>query len=323
MVSEYSRSGVDLDKVKRIHDEISKTISSTYTRTVLGAGHYSGVIEVNGIKLALHTDGVGTKTILALRSGILEPVGQDCVAMNVNDLICIGSIPLALVDYIALDKPSTDLVSKVMSGLIKASKESGVDIVGGETAIMPGVINGFDLSCTALGIVNELKTGKDIRPGDVVIGLKSNGVHSNGFSLIRRLIEEGKIAFDSWKDELMKPTALYVKPILEVLPYIKGAAHITGGSFSKIRRLTGLKVELLDMPEPQEVFKEIEKSGVPHEEMYKVFNMGIGMTLFLSKENVDEVMKTVQKYVDAFKIGEVKEGEGIIIRTYKNQILSI
>ncbi|WP_338600446.1 phosphoribosylformylglycinamidine cyclo-ligase [Sulfolobus tengchongensis] len=323
MVSgEYRKAGVDLDKLHGYHEEISRIISSTYKHTVIGAGHYSGVIKVGNLNLAMHTDGVGTKTLLALRSGLVKPVGIDCVAMNVNDLICVGAKPLALVDYIALERPMDNIVNEIVNGLVEGAKEADVEIIGGETAIMPDVIKGFDLSCTAIGIVDKLKTGSDIRPGDIILGLESNGIHSNGYSLVRKLIDEGKISFDDYKTELLKPTKIYVKPVLEVMDMIKGAAHITGGAFTKLKRLTSYKL-VLNMPEPQEIFKVIEKAGVPHEEMYKVFNMGIGIVLFVSEELMKEVKTKLEKYVTVYELGRVYDGNGIIIRSYKNEILRL
>ncbi|ARM76259.1 phosphoribosylformylglycinamidine cyclo-ligase [Acidianus manzaensis] len=322
MVSEYSKSGVDLDKLRDFHSKVASEISKTYKNTILGAGHYSGIINVNGLKLAMHADGVGTKSILALKTGIIEPIGIDCIAMNVNDLISIGAKPLAVVDYLAMEKPMDEVVDKVMKGLVKGAKESDAEIVGGETAIMPDVVNGFDLACTAIGTVDKIKDGRDVKPGDIILGLRSNGIHDNGYSLVRKLIAEGKLSLDTWKDELMKPTQIYVKPILEVLDKIKAAAHITGGSFSKLRRITNYKIEL-SLPEPQEIFKELEKCGISHEEMYKVFNMGIGMTIFTSPEYKDDIIKTVQKYIDIYEIGKVSEGTGISIFTYKNVVLHI
>lgn len=321
-MSEYSKSGVDLDKLRSYHKAIANEISKTYKNTLIGAGHYSGVIQLKDLKIAIHTDGVGTKTSLALQTGIIEPIGIDCVAMNVNDLISIGAKPIALVDYLALEKPMDDVVNKVISGLVRGAEEAGVEIVGGETAIMPGVINGFDLACTAIGIVDKIKDGRDVTPGDVILGLRSNGIHANGYSLVRKLIAEGKLSLDAWKEELLKPTRIYVKPIVEVLDKIKAAAHITGGAFAKLRRITNYRIEL-NLPEPPEIFKELERCGVSHEEMYKVFNMGIGMAVFTSPEYKVEVMKTLQKFVDVYEIGKVSEGTGITILTYKNVILHI
>ncbi|MEM3939978.1 MAG: phosphoribosylformylglycinamidine cyclo-ligase [Saccharolobus sp.] len=323
MVSEeYKKSGVDLDKLKSYHNIISNVISSTYKNTLVGAGHYAGVIKIGNLKIAIHTDGVGTKTLLALKANLVKVVGIDCVAMNVNDLICIGARPIALVDYLALEKPMDDVVSEVMKGLTEGAKESDVEIVGGETALMPDVIRGFDLSCTAIGIVENLKTGDEIRPGDYILGLESNGIHANGYSLVRKLIDEGKISLDDYKNELLAPTRIYVRPVLEIIDKIKGAAHITGGTFSKLKRLTNYKL-VLDMPDPPEIFNVIERSGVPHEEMYKVFNMGIGMILFVSEEFVNEVKSKLKNYVNVYELGRVYEGKGIVIRTYKNVILNI
>jgi phosphoribosylformylglycinamidine cyclo-ligase len=322
-LSEYKRAGVDLDKLKEYHIKISSLISSTYKNVLLGAGHYAGVIEIQGLKLALHIDGIGTKTELALKTGILEPIGIDCIAMNVNDLACIGAKPIAIVDYLALEKPMDDIVEKVIEGMIKAAKEAEVTIIGGETAIMPDVIKGFDLACAALGIViDKIKAGNDILPGDVVIGIESNGLHSNGYSLIRKLIKEGKLDLEKWKYELLKPTRIYSNTILNVIKYIKAAAHITGGAFTKLRRLTNYKIKI-DAPEPPEIFKEIEKAGVPHEEMYKVFNMGIGMIVITSPEYSEDVKKIISKNFKVYELGRVIDGKGIEIKTYKGIILHL
>jgi len=318
----YSDSGVDLNKLKDYHAYISKIVSSTYKNTIVGAGHYSGIIDINGVKIALHTDGVGTKTLLASRTGKYETIGIDCVAMNVNDLVSVGAKPMAIVDYIAMEKPMDKELDQLIRGLVKGSKEAETEIVGGETAIMPGVINGFDMACSALGVVNQPKLGNDVKPGDYILGLRSNGIHANGYSLIRKLIDNGKLSLKDWENELMAPTRIYVKEVLGVLDKIKAAAHITGGSFTKLRRITKYGLEL-HLPEPQEIFKEIEKAGVPHDEMYKVFNMGIGMIIFTSQEYMEDVKNFLEKYDEVFEIGKVIEGSSINIITYKNVILHL
>ncbi|MEM0374359.1 MAG: phosphoribosylformylglycinamidine cyclo-ligase [Sulfolobaceae archaeon] len=320
-MSEYKKAGVDLDKLREYHDIIKSKITSIYSKTILGAGHYAGVLELGGIKLALHVDGVGTKTELALKTGIVKPIGIDCVAMNVNDLLCVGATPIAILDYIALEKPMDYVIREIIDGLMEGARESNVEIVGGETAIMPGVIKGFDIACTGIGIVKELKVGDQVKPGDIVLGLESNGVHANGFSLIRRLISEGRLDLESWKDELLKPTKIYVK-VLEVIDKIKGLAHITGGSFLKIKRITNYKV-VLNLPEPPEIFKAIENAGVSHEEMHRVFNMGIGMVVFVSPNLEKEVIKVLSNYFNVYKLGIVEDGSGIIIKSYKNLILRL
>ncbi|QKR00981.1 phosphoribosylformylglycinamidine cyclo-ligase [Metallosphaera tengchongensis] len=323
MVSEYSKSGVDLNKVKEVHSDIASLISSTYRRTVLGAGHYSGVIDVLGKKIALHVDGVGTKTLLARKARKYRGIGKDCVAMNVNDLLCVGARPLAILDYIAMDSPDEQLVREILEGIVEGAKESDSEVIGGETAIMKDVVNGFDVACTAMGIVEELKVGNDISGGDVIIGLGSSGVHSNGYSLVRRLIDQGKLSFEEWQDQLLTPTKIYVRPVLSVMDKIKGAGHITGGSFSKLRRLTNLSMEMT-LPDPPEIFKVIESAGVTHEEMHQVFNMGVGMVLFTRDSNVDEVMNVLKPFGPSWILGKVGEKPGPIkITTYKSRVLYI
>ncbi|MFP3170985.1 MAG: phosphoribosylformylglycinamidine cyclo-ligase [Sulfolobaceae archaeon] len=320
MVSEYSKSGVDLNKLRSYHSFISSYLSSS--NLPIKIGHYAGAVKLGDKYIVMHVDGVGTKTLLALKTGIIEPTGVDCVAMNVNDIACVGAKPIALVDYLALEKPMDDVVEKVVRGLKHGAEESQAIIVGGETAIMPGVITGYDLSCSVVGVADKLKTGQDVKPGDVILGLASNGIHSNGYSLVRKLIDEGKIRLEKWADELLKPTKIYSNSVLSVLDKIKAAAHITGGSFTKLRRITNYRISIR-LPDPPEVFKVIENSGVSHEEMHKVFNMGVGMVLFVSKENVEEIIRTLEGKEKVIELGKVEEGEGIKITTYKGQVLNL
>lgn len=319
-MSEYSKSGVDLNKLRSYHSFISSYLSSS--DLPIKIGHYAGAIKLGDKYIVMHVDGVGTKTLLALKTGIIEPTGIDCVAMNVNDIACVGAKPIALVDYLALEKPMDDVVEKVLRGLKHGAEESQAIIVGGETAIMPGVITGYDLSCSVVGVADKLKTGQDVKPGDVILGLASNGIHSNGYSLVRKLIDEGKISLEKWADELLKPTKIYSNSVLSILDKIKAAAHITGGSFTKLRRITNYRISIR-LPDPPEVFKVIENGGVSHEEMHKVFNMGIGMVLFVSKENVEEIIKTLEGKEKVMELGKVEEGEGIKITTYRGQVLNL
>ncbi len=323
-MSEYRKSGVDLDSVKDIHNDIAKILSKTYKRTLLGAGHYAGVIDLDGTKLALHVDGVGTKTLLALQTGILESVGIDCVAMNVNDVACVGARPLAVLDYMALEKEDKELVTTVLRGIVKGSQYAEAEVVGGETAIMPSVVKGFDVSCSVLGKVERLITGDNISPGDLILGIQSNGIHSNGFSLVRRLISEGKISLNDYAEEIMKPTAIYSRAIMRVLDKINGAAHITGGAFTKLHRVTKYGMEI-SMPEPPEIFKVIEKAGVPHEEMYKVFNMGVGMVVFVSEKYGDDVKREIaEEKFNVVDLGKVtKDHSEVVLRTYKGSLLHL
>lgn len=323
MSEEYKNAGVDLNRLKEYHKMIGNMIAGTYKNVIVGAGHYSSVITIGGLKLALHADGVGTKTELAMRTGIIEPTGIDCVAMNVNDLISIGAKPIAILDYITLEKPMDEILTSIIQGLIKGVRESEAELIGGETAIMPGVIKGYDLACFSMGVIEgKIITGDNVRPGDVIIGLESNGIHSNGYSLVRKLIDEGKIKLEEWAEELMKPTRIYVKPILEVKDNLKAIAHITGSAFMKLHRITKYKLSI-ELPEPQVIFRVIEDAGVSHESMHKVFNMGIGMIVISSKENAENVYKSLSKYLKVYYLGKVEEGSGIYIKTYKKIMLKL
>ncbi|WP_460173353.1 phosphoribosylformylglycinamidine cyclo-ligase [Vulcanisaeta sp. JCM 14467] len=321
MVNEYAKSGVDLDKLREYHSLISSRLSSQ--GLPIGIGHYAGAVRFGDGYIVMHVDGVGTKTLLALRTGIIEPTGVDCVAMNVNDVVCVGARPIALVDYLALERPMDEVVERVIIGLRQGADETGIPIVGGETAIMPGVVRGYDLSCSVVGIARELKIGDDVRPGDVVLGLASNGLHANGYSLVRRLIDEGRLRLEEWAEELMKPTRIYSNSILSVIDKIKAAAHITGGSFTKLRRITNYRITIR-LPEPPEIFKAIERAGVSHEEMHRVFNMGIGMVIFVSRENVEEVVRVLSgRGEEVIELGRVEEGQGIKVITYRNEVLHL
>ncbi|MEM2960494.1 MAG: AIR synthase related protein, partial [Candidatus Bathyarchaeia archaeon] len=189
----YAKSGVDIKKIKQSHKKIANMLRKTfsYRRGLTGEvsieiGHYAGLLKLDKDKmLALHADGVGTKTLIATAMKKYDTIGIDCVAMNVNDLICIGAEPIAMVDYLAINKPEEDVIKDIMKGLAYGAKQARVSIVGGETAVMPDLINGFDLAAMSVGILNkdQLITGEKIEVGDKIYGLKSNGIHSNGLTL--------------------------------------------------------------------------------------------------------------------------------------------
>ena len=232
-------------------------------KTTHGFGHYAGVVQIPGGKLlATHTDGVGTKILIANMLKKYDTIGIDCIAMNVNDIICIGATPISFVDYIAANKNNQQIFKKVVQGLAKGAKKSQVPIVGGETAIMPDLFsgNGFamDLAGTAVGILSkkEMVLGKSIRTGDVIIGIKSSGLHSNGYTLARNVLLSKYKLSDKVKGigklgaALLTPTEIYVKPVLEALSKCKihGLAHITGGSFTKLLRLKNIGFDLTNLP---------------------------------------------------------------------------
>jgi phosphoribosylformylglycinamidine cyclo-ligase len=325
MVEDYSKAGVDLNRISNIHKKI-KEMAKGLEKGILGIGSYAGVIDYNGGKLALHVDGVGTKVLIAQMMNKYDTIGIDCVAMNVNDILCVGAKPIVLLDYIALEESNEWLVEEIMKGIIKGAEESNAFLIGGETAVLPGIIKGvekgkgFDLSCFVLGNVDRLIKG-EVSIGDKIIGLPSNGVHSNGFSLIRRVLLDKlglklsyKVGEETLGEELLKPTKIYLKEIEKILDLnIHGIAHITGGGYRKLRRLIKDNLSFhLEMPEPPEVFKLIMSGGVEVREMYNVFNMGFGMLIFT--EDGEEVLKRVKGSV---LLGEVKEGEGKIVLKVK------
>lgn len=335
----YKDAGVDLSKIKTAHKTIESLISDTRrlkSGTLYGYGHYAGLMDIGNNKiLAMHTDGVGTKVLIAQMARRFDTVGIDCVAMNVNDVICVGAEPVAFVDYIALNRADEKLVRELVKGLVEGAKQADVAIIGGETAVMPDVITGrekaFDLAGTVVGIVekNKLVLGDKIAPNDIIIGVESNGLHSNGYSLVRKvLLRKYKIKqriseLDrTLGDELLRPTRIYVKPVLEILKSVEvhGLAHITGGAFTKLVRLTSkFGFELDSMPEPQEIFKLVQKHAkISDKEMYSTFNMGIGLCVIIPKGSEDSV-------IDAFRghgmrtsvIGKVGDAKGVSIGNLK------
>ena len=333
----YKKAGVDIRSIKSSHSEISKLLGSTLSlrngrigEVITGSGHYAGVIKLrNNDYLALHTDGVGTKVLIAQQYSKFDTVGIDCIAMNVNDLICVGAEPISLVDYIALKKNNPVLVKEITKGLVKGSKLSDTPIIGGETAIMPDVIEGygnkaFDLAASAIGIINKRTNMLDrkIKSGDIIIGLRSSGIHSNGATLARKvLLEKYSLRKKIYKskrlgDVLLEPTIIYSKAIMDILNNIKsihGLAHITGGGLTEniLRALTegqGIKINLSTWSLPP-IFKWLSSTGgVSKDEMLKTFNCGIGMTVICSQASKDAVFSLLEKFGESPNlIGEVTD----------------
>ncbi|MCX8197313.1 MAG: phosphoribosylformylglycinamidine cyclo-ligase [Candidatus Micrarchaeota archaeon] len=317
---DYARAGVNVKKVRAIHNLVGRMLFAKQPSFVLPIkDHYAGLFRVGGKTLAIHCDGVGSKVLVAQQLSKYDTVGIDCVAMNVNDIICIGARPLVLVDYLALAEEDRRLVVEIMKGLRKGAQEAGCALVGGETAILPEIISGaakpFDLAATCVGVVEgRLITGKDMKVGDVVIGLESSGLHSNGYTLARKVLEQ------RWWKEMLTPTRIYVKPVLEMLENCKvaGLAHITGGAFSKLARI-GKHAKagfLLDgMPQTNGVMAELEeKVGDPYE-FYRTFNGGIGMCVICPKQEAEEVLSISKKYkIKAYEIGKVIRKQDVLLQ---------
>lgn len=332
----YSDAGVDIKKIKETHKSIASLLKETFIHrkgkfgeVLSEIGHYAGLIDIgNNNVLALHVDGVGTKLLVAQMMNKYDTIGVDCVAMCVNDIICLGAEPISLIDYLAIQEPNKEMVNEIMKGLVEGAKQADIAIIGGETATIPEIIKGyvkdkgFDLVGMCVGIVNKDKiiTGEKIEAGDIVIGLESNGLHSNGYTLCRKVLFEKYTVNDKLHnlkitigEELIRPTRIYVNPILEILKKgieVHGLAHITGGAFTKLRRLKkGIGYNLNNIPKPPTIFEVIKEAGnISYTEMYKVFNMGIGFCIIAPKEVSTEIVKSLQKYdIKTYEIGYATE----------------
>jgi phosphoribosylformylglycinamidine cyclo-ligase len=320
---DYKSSGVDIKVEEKSISALVSIIKETlqYRKGKIGAaiggiGSFSGFIEFGDYALSLATDGVGSKVLVAQKLKKYDTVGIDVIAMNVNDVICNGAAPIAFVDYIALEKTSEYMLKEIAKGLLEGAKQSDMPIVGGETATLPDIIKGdgegFDLAGTCLGVVKKDKiiSGKDIVSGDIIIGIASSGVHSNGLTLARKALDEEDYP------ELLIPTRIYVKQILELIENVKvkGMAHITGSGLLNLKRLKkGMGFEL-DLPEPSLIFKKIMDTGVEIEEMYRTFNMGTGFMVIVAKEDKDKALNILNRYYPSYVIGKVISED--VIRTH-------
>lgn len=323
-LASYKGAGINRRTLENYHTAIGRLIASTHgystcARVLSIIGHYAGLFEINNNVFALHADGVGTKVIIAQMMQRYSTIGIDCVAMNANDIICVGARPVAFIDYIALKSSNNGVVKEILRGLVKGAKIANVAIVGGETAILPDVISGpdrtraFDLAGTILGIVDRKKRlilGKDILDKDVILGIESSGLHSNGYSLARKILlskysisDQPSFLCRALGEEMLVPTRIYVKPVLEILQNagsipVHGLAHITGGSFTKLLRLNNkMKYNLMSLPSPSGIFKQIAFDGpVSLKEMYRTFNMGIGFCVIAPRESVNSICKVFRRY---------------------------
>ncbi|MCX0366604.1 phosphoribosylformylglycinamidine cyclo-ligase [Clostridium perfringens] len=330
----YKEAGVNIEEgyrsVKLIKEYAKKTMSE-YVLNRLGS--FAGMVELpEGYKkpvLVSGTDGVGTKLDIACKKRKFDTVGIDCVAMCVNDILCHGAKPLFFLDYIACGKLEAEVSSDLVKGVAEGCIKSQCSLIGGETAEMPGMYKegDYDIAGFAVGIVDKDKiiNGKDIKSGDKLIGIASSGVHSNGYSLIRKVFKNLDEDFNGkaiW-EELLTPTKIYVKPVLSLLEKfnIKGMAHVTGGGFyenlPRMLSKEGLSIVInKNSYEIPEIFKKLMELGVQEEEMYNTFNMGIGFVLCVEEDEVEDVLKELSKQGEkAFEIGYINAGgEGVCIK---------
>ena len=330
----YADSGVDVTRGYAVVDKIKAHAASTFNKNVLqGLGSFGGFYSLDGEDgncLVAGTDGVGTKLKYAFLSGKNDTVGIDCVAMCVNDIICQGAKPLLFLDYIATGRINPSAIEDVVSGVAEGCRQSGCALVGGETAEMPSMYapGEYDLAGFSVGIVrrDRIINGSRITPGCALVGLTSSGLHSNGFSLVRRLLGEDVDALEadtslgkSLLDVILTPTHIYVKSVLALAEKfdILGLANITGGGFiENIPRIfpsgVGCKVDINAYPK-QDIFKLLaERSHLSDAELYNTFNMGIGMVACVKPEIADSFVKAADALGEhAYIIGETIEGGGV------------
>jgi phosphoribosylformylglycinamidine cyclo-ligase len=330
----YKNAGVDVTAGYKSVELIKQHVQSTYTEGVIsGIGGFGGLFAPN-IKnmeepiLVSGTDGVGTKLKLAFLMDKHDTIGQDCVAMCVNDIVCCGATPLFFLDYLAQGKNIPEKVELIVKGVTDGCKQSGCALVGGETAEMPGFYpdGEYDLAGFAVGMVDKEKiiNSDNVKVGDKVIGIASSGVHSNGFSLIRKIFNVDKKNLNTYYAELgetlgeclLKPTRIYVKPVLKVLEsvQVKGISNVTGGGFYEnlprmLKDGTSIDIDKKTYEVPA-IFKLIQDvGGIPEHDMYNTFNMGIGMALIVDGNDVDKTLQILKECGEkAHVIGEITSG---------------
>ena len=334
---DYKKAGVDIEAGYESVRLMKQFVERTNRPEVLtGLGGFSGAFSANAFKdmeeptLVSGTDGVGTKLKLAFLLDRHDTVGIDCVAMCVNDIACAGGEPLFFLDYIACGKNYPEKIAQIVKGVAEGCVQSGAALIGGETAEMPGFYpeDEYDLAGFAVGVVDkkDLITGQSIRPGDVLVGIASSGVHSNGFSLVRKVFDMDRESLETYYDELgetlgealIRPTKIYVKALRSVKEAgvtIKGCSHITGGGFyENVPRMLpdGVKAIIRkDSYEVPAIFRMLQEKGeIDEHMMYNTYNMGIGMVMALAPEDAEAAIRAVEKAGEkACVIGTVESGE--------------
>lgn len=324
----YARAGVDQGAADSAVSALVRALGAIElgrpSRQVPLPGHYASVIRIDErTGIALSTDGVGTKLLVAEQLGRFDTVGIDCVAMNVNDVICVGAEPLAMLDYIAIERADPEVCEQIGVGLARGAELAGIEIPGGELAQLGDMVRGFDVAGACFGTValDAVVDGSAVRPGDPAIGLPSSGIHSNGYTLARAALEalpldedpEGRLG-RPLGDALLEPTEIYVKPVLELLRSeveVRGLAHITSGGLGNLLRLAfdgGFAIEE-PLPVPP-IFELIrERANVPDDEMHDVFNMGCGFCCVVAAGQEDAALEVLRPhYPEARQVGVAVEG---------------
>lgn len=340
MAKSYEASGVNLEAGYEVVSRIKKHVSSTNrTGCMGGIGAFGGMFDLGSLHykhpiLVSGTDGVGTKLKIAFALDKHDTIGIDAVAMCVNDVLAQGAEPLIFLDYVAVGKNRPEVVESIVAGVAEGCRQAGCALVGGETAEMPGMYapDDYDIAGFTVGAVEKenLIDGSKVSLGDLLIGIPSTGVHSNGFSLVRKIVADAGLDLNEKYDEtgdktlgevLLTPTAIYVKPVLKLISEVSvhGVAHITGGGFDEnIPRILpqGYGVEIEEGSwEILPIFRLLEKYGhIPHREMFNIFNMGIGMVLAVAAEDSSRALESLQSQgLKPSVIGKVVNGNGVTI----------
>ena len=331
MTDAYERAGVSQAgasaAVAALVESLAKIDPGRPSRQVLESGHYANVMRLDQtIGIALSTDGVGTKLVVAEELGRWDTVGIDCIAMNVNDLICVGAEPLAMLDYIAVSEADPEVMRAVGIGLRRGAELAGIEIPGGELAQLGELVSGLDLVGAAFGVValDDVITGSAVQPGDSVIGLPSSGLHSNGYTLARAALEG--IGLDDTGlgqplgEVLLEPTEIYVAAVLELLRSeveVRGLAHITSGGLENLLRLEAEVGYDIDeaLPAPPVFALIAERGNVSEAEMYEVFNMGCGFCVVVPSSDEQAALELLRRhYPQAARIGSATAARGTVTR---------
>jgi phosphoribosylformylglycinamidine cyclo-ligase len=327
----YAKAGVDQGAADSAVAGLVRALGAIElgrpSRQVPLPGHYASVIRIDErTGIALSTDGVGTKLLVAEQLGRFDTVGIDCVAMNVNDVICVGAEPLAMLDYIAIERADPEVCEQIGVGLARGAELAGVEIPGGELAQLGAMVRGFDVAGACFGTValDSIVDGSAVQPGDAIVGLPSSGIHSNGYTLARAALDGLPLDEDPkgrlgrpLGDVLLEPTEIYVKPVLELLRSavdVRGLAHITSGGLGNLDRLAAEVGYEIDAPLPvPPVFALIqERASVPDEEMHDVFNMGCGFCAVVAAGDEEAAVETLRRhYPEARRIGRTVEGSSV------------
>jgi phosphoribosylformylglycinamidine cyclo-ligase len=327
----YAKAGVDQGAADSAAAGLVRALSAIQlgrpSRQVPLPGHYASVIRIDDATgIALSTDGVGTKLLVAEQLGRFDTVGIDCVAMNVNDVICVGAEPLAMLDYIAIERADPEVCEQIGIGLARGAELAGIEIPGGEVAQLGDMVRGFDLAGACFGTValDAIVDGSAVRPGDPVIGLPSSGIHSNGYTLARSALDGIPLEDDRLGKQLgevlLEPTEIYVKPVIELLRSeveVRGLAHITSGGLGNLLRLAAGAGYEIDDPLPvTPVFELIqERGGISDDEMHDVFNMGCGFCCVVAADDESAALDLLRAHYPAAKrIGRATERGGEVHR---------